>query len=96
MKKIKQQFEDSVMAIIIEFEKKQGFDFDFAVSNDLSGVLCFGDEYSFCLSDICKDIFTDQPKGLIMQWQDDSILNYKQKIINYNSYTMGLRYEKRN
>lgn len=74
------------------FEKKHSLNFEFAVNDDLLDVISFGSVYFFSIDDIIFDIDTNQPKGLIIQWLEES-LEYKDKIINYKSYSKGLRYE---
>lgn len=77
------------------FEEKHEVFFDYAVGDDLMGLLCFGD-YLFAIHDIVYDIDDNLPKNLIFQWQDDSfdsITNPYHKKINLQSYAMGLRFE---
>lgn len=77
------------------FEEKHEVFFDYAVGDDLMGLLCFG-EYLFAVGDIIYDIDNNLPKKLIFQWQDDSfdsITNLYHKKINLQSYAMGLRFE---
>lgn len=92
MNELKKNLEYSINEIIETFEKKQGLTFDFFVSDDCIGIAHFGDILYFNVSDICYDIFTNQPKGLICHWLYDSVDN-KDKDINYKSYCMGLRFE---
>lgn len=89
---LKKNLEKSVNDIVKAFEKKQELYFEFFVSDDVTGVACFSNEYYIHLSDVCHDIFTEQPKGLIVQWQDESIEN-ENETINYQSYCMGLRFD---
>ena len=77
------------------FEEKHEVFFDYAVGDDLMGLLCFGD-YLFAIHDIVYDIDNNLPKNLIFQWQDDSfdsITNPHHKKINLQSYARGLRFE---
>lgn len=77
------------------FEEKHEVFFDYAIRDDLMGLLCFG-EYLFVVGDVIYDIDNDLPKSLIFQWQDDSfdsIINPHHKKINLQSYAMGLRFE---
>ena len=76
---------------IKKFEKKHGLTFEFAVSDDLMDVICFGDVLFFSINDIVYDIDTKQPNGLIIDWLYDSI--NQDKYINFYSYSKGLRYE---
>jgi hypothetical protein len=69
--------------------------FEYAVGDDLTGMLCFGDNY-FNLSDIVYDIDNKLPIPLIYQWQNDGIeAHFKgnEKVINFQGYAKGLRYE---
>ena len=92
IKQIKFNFDHSVKQVVRLFEEKQELDFEFFVNDDHSGVACFSNEYYFNIKDICKDVFEEQPKGLIVQWQEDCI-KYENQKINYNSYAMGLRFK---
>lgn len=80
-----------------KFANKQGLVFNGWIADDVGGVAVFADQYYFNLSDIILDIIGKQPKGFILQWQDDGVeANINSKFIsniNYKSYTMGLRYE---
>lgn len=78
---------------IKKFEKKHDLTFEFAVSDDLMGVISFGDVLFFNINDIVYDIDTKQPKGLIIDWLYDSI--NQDKYINFQSYSKGLRYEQK-
>jgi hypothetical protein len=92
-KKLKSALDAAIMGYIRKFEKIHGVDFEYAVSDDLTGVLCFGDNY-FNLSDIVYDIDNKLAVRLIYQWQDDSTANFGSgKYINLQSYAKGLRYE---
>lgn len=87
---------DSILKEYIRlFEEKHEVFFDYAVGDDLMGLLCFGD-YLFTTRDVIYDIDNDLPKNLIFQWQDDSfdsITNPHHKKINLQSYARGLRFE---
>lgn len=76
---------------IKKFEKKHKLNFEFAVSDDLMDVICFGDVLLFSINDIIYDIDTKQPKDLIIDWLYDSI--HQDKHINFYNYSKGLRYE---
>lgn len=55
-----------------------------------------GDVYCFHIADVVYDIDHDLPKGLILQWAEDSIDDSKnptRQTINLQSYAMGLRFE---
>lgn len=81
---------------IEEFCKKQDIEFDGWVSDEIGGIALFISQYSFSIDDIILDLRTKQPKGLILQWQDDYIeesikVNFPLNL-NYKSYTMGARF----
>ena len=55
-----------------------------------------GDVYCFHIADVVYDIDHDLPKGLILQWAEDSADDNKnptRQTINLQSYAMGLRFE---
>lgn len=87
---------DSILKEYIRlFEEKHEVFFDYAIRDDLMGVLCFG-EYLFAVGDIIYDIDNDLPKNLIFQWQDDSfdsLKNPQHREMNFQSYARGLRFE---
>ena len=89
---LKDNLEKSTMDIVKAFENKQDVGFEYFVSDDVTGIACFGDVLCFNISDICHDMFTEQPKGLIIDWLYSSIDNHYSSI-NYQSYCMGLRFE---
>jgi hypothetical protein len=94
-KKLKSALDSAIMGYIHKFEKIHGVDLEYAVNDDLTGVLCFGDNY-FNLSDIVYDVDKKLPVRLIYQWQNDGIeAHFKgnEKVINFQSYAKGLRYE---
>ena len=77
------------------FEEKHEVFFDYAVGDDLTGLLCFG-EYLFDVRDVIHDIDNNLPKKLIFQWQNDSfdsLKNPQHAKINLQSYARGLRFE---
>ena len=80
-----------------KFCNKQSISFDGWLGNEVGGIASFACQYYFNLSDIILDINTKQPKGLILNWQNDGVdfnmFNEHPQHINYKSYTMGLRYE---
>lgn len=90
---LKKELENTVSKIIKAFEKKQEVYFEFFVSDDYTGIACFSNEYYINLTDICHDVFTEQPKGLIIEWQENTIDNHEKQYINYLSYCKGARYK---
>lgn len=94
-KKLKTALDGAIMAYVRKFEKAHGVTFDGAVSDDLTGMLCFGDHY-FSMSDIIYDVDNKLPVRLIFEWQNAGIeAHFKgiEKTINLQSYAKGLRYE---
>lgn len=92
---MKPELKTALEIYIKEFEAKHELAFDSAVGNDLMGVLDFGCTEFFSMSDIVEDIDNNYPKGLILQWHEDTIEHHP-KYINLRSYATGLRYEKLN
>lgn len=92
-------FEKSILSLINIFCHKHETEFDYAVGDDLSGVLCFGDNF-FNIGDIYFDLKENKPKGLIFKWQnyltDYNITNNVSEFINFGSYCAGVRFEKHN
>lgn len=89
------KYEQICNEIVKEFCKKQELDFDpeMWVAGEVGGVICLGDYY-FNLLDIVRDLKTMQPKGLILDWYNETLDEKDEGIyINYKSYTMGLRYD---
>ena len=84
------------MAYIRLFEEKHDVKLQYAVDDNITGVLDFGDVYIFDITDVIYDIDHDLPKGLILQWAKDSVDDSKnptRQTINLHSYAKGLRYE---
>nr|DAY04626.1 MAG TPA: hypothetical protein [Caudoviricetes sp.] len=93
--KLRNKLDNILKEYINLFEEKHEVFFDYAVGDDLMGLLCFGD-YLFAIHDIVYDIDNDLPKNLIFQWQDDSfdsLKNSKHAKMNFQSYARGLRFE---
>lgn len=90
---LKTKYERICNEYIKVFSEKQGLVFDGWIGNQVGGVAEFIEEYFFNLSDIVYDINSEQPKGLILHWQDDYVENAPNgRNINYYSYSKGLRY----
>jgi len=87
---MRKQLDNILMQYIRKFEKKHELYFEFSVADDLMNMLCFG-PYYFDITDVIKDIDNDYPKGLIIDWHEDSIEFYP-KQINFESYVKGLRF----
>lgn len=98
IKALKANFEAACNDMVQEFCIKQKLEFDGWIAGEVGGVASFINEYYFGLMDIVLDITTKQPKGLILQWQDDGVEwafntpSRERQLINYKSYTLGLRY----
>ena len=97
--KILTNLEKSIQSVINAFCHKHEIEFDYSVSDDLTGVLCFGDNF-FNLSDIYFDLKENKPKGKIIEWQnyltDYNIKtngNHTNQFIRFNSYCMGARFD---
>lgn len=92
---LKKQYEEVCNQYITKFVKKQELDFDGWVGDEVGGIASFSTQYFFNLSDIILDLNTKQPKGLILEWQNNGVENALNtpfsETINYKSYTMGLR-----
>ena len=73
------------------FLQKQDFSEYYWIGDQIGGVVDFNEAYSFNFGDIVYDIDTNQPKGLIMEWQDSCLEH--DNLINYTSYCMGLRHK---
>ena len=93
--KLIEKYEKICNKIIIEFAEKQGLEFDYWIVNTVGEVACLGGYY-FDFKDVCFDLKTNQLKGLIMEWHDETIENYfkkKRKEITYQNYCKGFRYK---
>lgn len=92
MTNLRKTLEAALKEYIRRFEKKHGLSFEHAVSDDLTGVICFGDVFFFHISDIIYDIDNKLPKGLIIDWLYSNLDN-QDRYINLHSYAKGLRHE---
>ena len=81
---LRDKLDNVLKEYIRKFEKKHDCRFEYAVSDDLTGIISFGDIYFFHISDIIFDIDTNQPKGLIFEWINDCVEN-EEKTINFIS-----------
>jgi hypothetical protein len=83
--------------LVAHFCQKQDIVFDYWIGNCVGGSASFIEQYVFSMDDILLDISTNQPVGLILKWQDESVTahieNSESEVanMNYKSYTMGLR-----
>lgn len=95
-RRLYRELRDVLSAYIQMFEDKHEVDMQYSVDEELIGELCFGDAYFFHIADVVYDIDHDLPKGLILQWAEDSVDDSKnptRQTINLQSYAMGLRFE---
>lgn len=90
---LESRYENICNEYIKLFCSKQGIDFDFWMGGKVGGCASFCEQYSFNLQDIIWDINNKCKKGLILQWQNDYIENQDKKMINYFSYSKGLRFK---
>jgi hypothetical protein len=74
--------------LVFVFQQKHDLP-DFEDLGITDTIVFFGDHYLFTIDNILYDLFTNQPKGLILEWFDTQCNEYKQ--INFYSYSMGLR-----
>lgn len=95
-RKLYRELRDVLSAYIRKFEKKHDVKLQYAVDDNIMGVLNFGDAYFFDAADVVYDIDHNLPKGLILQWAKDSVDDSKnptRQTINLHSYAQGLRFE---
>lgn len=92
--KLRTKLDKILMEYIRLFEKKHDQEFEFAVVDDLAGMISFGSVYYFSISDIIYDIDKDLEPGLIFKWLEDCLENHhNHPPINLHSYANGLRFE---
>ena len=92
MKKIISDYEQACNELAVLFANKQGLSWNGWVADEVGSIGDFSGMYYFSISEIVLDIITNQSKGLITEWQDDNVAN-ENNIINYYSYTKGLRHK---
>jgi hypothetical protein len=87
--------QETAQAIITVFEKKQDVEFENFVGGNIPYNVCFGDYY-FSMDDIYYDLYSNQPKGKILEHQDYIVQHSIEKggndYINYKSYCNGARF----
>jgi hypothetical protein len=91
---LENKYKECCTEYINRFCEKQGLVFEYWVGDIIGGVASFGDTYFFNFQDIVWDINSNQPKGLILNWLEDLLDEQKTTIgiVNYFSYTKGLRF----
>ena len=97
MSNLRKKLDEALTSYIKKFEKKHGIEMEFAVSDDLMGIICFGCIYYFSINDIVEDIDNNYPKRLILDWISDSTDYHIRsgdynRNINLSSYVKGLRF----
>ena len=70
--KIFNNYERACDDIVSEFCKKQDIEFYGWIADEVGGVAGFAHDYFFNVCDLILDLKTNQPKGLILEWQNDS------------------------
>lgn len=93
--KLSNNFYDACYAYIKAFAKKQGLKFhDWADFENC--VVDFGGTDFYNMDEIRYDIDNNIKAGLIVEWQEACLEAYSKdnnaRMINYKSYTEGLRY----
>lgn len=76
-----------------KFANKQGIKLQYWVGDEVGGCAAFNSQHFFSMQEIVYDIDNKCEKGLILQWQEDSVDHHNMTQINYHSYATGLRYE---
>lgn len=91
--KLRIKLEECLKEYIVLFEEKHQVCFEFAVSDDLTGILSFGCVNYFHISDVIYDIDNKLEKGFIFDWLNDNI-EFSESIqhINLHAYANGLRH----
>lgn len=74
---LRKEWEEILMGYIRKFEKKHDVKLQYAVDDDIMGVLNFGDAYFFDATDVVYDIDHNLPKEMILDWYNDTIDYYK-------------------
>ena len=69
MSKLRKRLDKIIGLYVAKFEEKHETELEFWVSDDTTGIACFGD-YFFSLADIVFDIDNNCPAREIFRWQD--------------------------
>lgn len=89
------QYENACNKILKAFAKKQGLEDYGWIGNEIGSTVQFGDDYFFYVREMIIDLKTNQPKGLILKWQEESTkFNWHRGdklYISYEAYTKGSR-----
>lgn len=93
---LKSDYEKVCQNYITAFAKKQGYEFDYWIGDDIGGVASFGEYYTLNLNDIRTDIDSGIKAGKIFEWYDGEVkFNMSLKFptwINYKSWLKGARH----
>ena len=84
------KYEDSCNELVEEFCEKQDMSFEGWVGDHIGQIALCSDFY-FNMTDIVLDLKKNAAVGLIVDWYYDNVEH--EKVINYNSYIMGLRHK---
>ena len=87
LKELNKQYEFVCNEWVQKFCNKQQIECDGWVGDEIGGIASFACQYFFNLSDIILDLNTKQPKGQILDWQNEDVefnmFNENQQHINY-------------
>jgi len=92
MKALKKKYETACNEYLQVFCDKQEMDNGGWVADKI-GTVAYCSDFFFNMEDIRIDIDTKQPVGAIIDWYYTNLDN-PQKVINYYSYSKGLRIKK--
>ena len=93
--KLRKDLDTALMAYVKKFERIHGVEHEWALNDDLMGILFFGD-HCFSINDVIYDVEHKLPVHLIFEWQDAGMAAHiagNKKTINLHSYAKGMRYE---
>jgi len=90
IKKLKTDYENACNNYLDYFCKKQGLENNGWINNMVGEVAQCSDMF-FIFRDIIIDINTQQPKGFILQWQEENMKNID-STITYDNYIKDARY----
>jgi hypothetical protein len=90
-KELETSYKNTCNKLVVMFAKKQGLYFDGWVADDVGSIAGFNEQYFFSIDNIRLDLYTNQKKGFILEWQISG-LHEESCFINYESYIGGLRY----
>jgi len=93
MNEILEQYRKAVISVLDAFSKKHEYP-NYEINDNEMQLIDFGDNI-LNLNDIIYDLQNDCPKNLIFEWHLNSIdaCFEKKQLINFRSYSKGLRYD---